>query len=198
MRDHGTDPSDSRHDANDAAWRAAFAALPGEAPPNGGWRRLAGALVATAGAVARRGAAGWRRAAGGLALAATLVLAVALPWQAVRDAPSPEPAPPVAAAVAEAPIDQLYAESARLEALLAHVREPQVASGAAMTMSAGLESRLAAIDSALAAPDLPPDRWEALWRERVAALEALAEFEGTRRWLAANGAQYDGAFVQVD
>ena len=57
---------------------------------------------------------------------------------------------------------------------------------------------MAAIDGALAQPGLDPPRAHALWAERVQALQALASFEGTRRWLAVNGEQYDGVLVQVN
>ena len=50
----------------------------------------------------------------------------------------------------------------------------------------------------LDAPGLDAARERALWSERVEALQALVGFEGTRRWLAANGEQYDGVLVQVN
>ena len=85
-----------------------------------------------------------------------------------------------------------------LETLLAHARDGSMAPGSAAAMGAELEARVAAIDGALAQPGLDPPRAHALWAERVQALQALASFEGTRRWLAVNGEQYDGVLVQVN
>jgi len=193
------DTPDTRPDGPGHAWDAAFAGLPAEAPPPGGWERIAAALDAR-GASPRTAAAArppMARRPAWLALAATLLLAVALPWRS----PPPDtasPSVPVATAGPGISLDTLYAESARLETLLAHASDDRVASGSAATMAAGLEGRLAAIDAALAQPGLSEERQVVLWRERVAALEALVSFEGTRRWLAANGEQYDGALVQVN
>lgn len=189
---------DTRQTA-ESAWAEAFARLPAEAPQGDGWQRLSAALDAQGNAHAPRTRPPGRRwhPAAWLAAAAVAALAIVLPWPVARDG---DPTPPDAiVATREAPdLQALYATSARLEVLLAHARDGRVASGSAAAMTAELESRVAAIDAALAQPGLPADRQAALWAERVEALEALVSFEGTRRWLAVNGAHYDGTLVQVN
>lgn len=193
------------HDANDpgrraSGWGNALARLPAEQPPAGAWQRVAAALDAAHPAPRTR-----RRLAPWLALAATLALAVALPWR--QTGTTPDGTPPDRSPASDVSTTggtgtsttaALQAESALLETLLAHARDGRVASGSAAAITAELETRLAAIDSALADPALSPGREHALWRERVQALRALASFEGTRRWLAANGEHYDAALVQVN
>ena len=189
------------HDVPES-WSDAFARMPAQSPPVDGWRRVAAALDAPtpplsttrpATPPSRR-----PRLAGWLALAATLVLAVAVPWQQRQAATTDGAVPASEVAAAPPTIAELQAESALLETLLAHARDGRMATGSAAAMSAQLEARLAAIDSALATPGLSPAQAHALWSERVESLQALASFEGTRRWLAANGEQYDGVLVQVN
>ena len=195
-----------------ANWGDAFARMPAESPAPDGWQRVAAKLDADAraGSPAPRTSRSQRpRVAGWLALAATLVVAVALPWQDLRESTTgPGAGPAVArreAVLAQAraaeplpTLAELHAESALLETLLAHARDGSVATGSAAAMAAELEARVAAIDGALATPGLDAARERALWNERVEALQALVGFEGTRRWLAANGEQYDGVLVQVN
>lgn len=179
-------------------WHEAFAALPLEAAPDGGWAAISGRLD---GARRRRR---WSTRAFPLAAAATLLLAVAATWLTwpARQAPGPAQQQPLADAT-KPPADDdalagLQAESARLEALLDYARDPRVASGTAAAIATELDARMAVIDAALMQPGLPPQRQAELWRERVQALRAFAGFESNRRWLAANGARYDGALVRVD
>jgi hypothetical protein len=94
-------------------------------------------------------------------------------------------------------IAYLYAESARLEAMLARLRDDRVSSGPAAALAAQYESRLATIDASLADPDTPDDLRTTLWSERVDALHALVGFEATQRWLNARGERYDGQLVAV-
>ena len=176
-----------------ASWGEAFAALPTVDPPD----RWA--------VVAARHRNGRRRTIGWLALAATLVVAVALPWKLQHEvAPpslshgSPAPAPASPATGADRELAALYAQSAQLEALLAYARDDRVGSGSAEAVSARLDQRLVAIDAALAQPRLPAARQRDLWRERVATLRNLATFETNRRLLIARGERYDGALVRVD
>lgn len=273
-------------------WGQAFAALPLETPPVGGWNRVAAALPAR-----RSRARVWIPAAA----AACLALAVAVPWRDTSPDPStmtvarapaattptkvpaapivsPTPSPssdpatavasnrenaPVPAPLADttaprgtplattnaprapessqaaerrrassvvsrggqttdsalagsnkptpapvetagtpangsaAALETLYAESARLEALLSQIRDDRVASGPAMALSAALNERVAGIDVALSQPDLSADTRLDLWRERVAALQRLTGVESTQRWMAANGYPADGAVAQV-
>lgn len=172
-------------------WRAALAALPMDAPPADGWSRVMARLDTRR----RRNLRLW------LATAAALVLAVALPWQLQRD---PASAPTTVATTTPAPdtaMDRLHAlqaESARLEALLQLARDQRVSSATAAALAGELDARVAGIDAALMLPSLPVERQLALWQDRVDALRSVAGFEGTRRWLVANGSRYDGALVRVD
>ena len=182
-------------------WHDAFAALPLEAAPGNGWAAITAKLDAP-----RR----WRRVPRWslpLAAAAVVALAIMPVWlpRTTTEAPMPEPVQPVQPVArvtqpdaAATTLEQLYAESARLEALLRYARDPTVASGTAAAISAELDARVASIDAALMQPGLSPSRQAALWRERVQALRAFAGFESTRRWLAANGERYDGALARVD
>jgi len=191
----------SRKPAPDG-WNDAFAALPAETPPGDGWARLSAKLDA-------RRRARWPQR---LAIAAAVLVAVALPW-GLRNGQAPDTADETVAtpiAAASAPpagtqaqaqpttLDQLYAESARLEALLQVARDDRVSSAAAAAVSSEMDERVAAIDRALMQPGLSPERQLWLWRNRVDALRTLAGFESTRRWLAANGERYDGAVARVD
>lgn len=175
-----------------ATWRDAFAALPDETPPAGGWQ----AVAATLDARRRTRLPLW------LATAAAVLLAVALPWRAQWFAQDAAPAsrdwpdaPPVAAAD---PLEPLYAESAQLESLLAVARDDRVSTGAAAVLADELDARLASIDAALIQPGLSQDERVSLWRQRIDALRMLGSFESNRRWLAAQGTRYDGALVHVD
>jgi hypothetical protein len=165
-------------------WGDAFAALPTADPPDR-WPAIAARIGR------RRNAIGW------FALAATLVLALALPWKLQHDAvPNSAPAPHAAPARNE--LETLYAQSAQLEALLAYARDDRVTSGTAASVSAQLDQRVASIDAALAQPHLSTTRQRELWRQRVEALRTLASFESNRRLLSARGERYDGALVRVD
>lgn len=200
-------------------WHDAFAALPLEPAPADGWSRLSARLQlqlepATADGRSWLGARlhTWRRQQWPmpLAIAATLVLAVALPWRIYDPADrsptdradaasvaSPRSAPSATAA-ADASLEQLYAESAQLESLLQVARDDRVSSATAAALSGELDARIAAIDAALMQPGLSPERQLWLWRSRVEALRSLTGFESNRRWLAANGKRYDGALARVD
>jgi hypothetical protein len=166
-------------------WGEAFAALPTVDPPDH-WPQ-----------VAARAGRGRRRAIGAFAVAATLLVAFALPWTFQRQADdSRQQSAPVAAAHPE--LDALYAQSAQLEALLAYARDDRVASGSAASVSAQLERRLARIDAALAQPQLTVTQQRELWRQRVATLRTFASFESNRRLLSARGERYDGVLLRVD
>lgn len=171
-------------------WRDAFAALPPDEPPADGWRHVAARLDSR-----RRRLPLW------LAAAAALVLAVALPWQ-WQHAPGPVPERDATDATtivaATDPLQALQTESARLEALLQLARDERVSSATAAALAGELDARVARIDAALMQPGLSADQQLALWQDRVDALRSVAGFEGTRRWLAANGSRYDGALVRID
>ena len=94
-------------------------------------------------------------------------------------------------------MEPLYAESARLEALLALVRDDRVASASAVALGSDFEARLSAVDAALAQPALTPRRRLELWRERVSALRAYAGSKAPGA-LAASGERYDAMLVSID
>lgn len=131
------------------------------------------------------------RKPGGEATAIALPKAVETsrkPRYAVRQAPR-------ATGPADAqPLDALYAESARLEALLALARDDRVATASAALLSAELDAQVAGIDVRLAQPGLDDAQRTALWRARVDALRQAAGFESTQRILAAQG---DGGALLV-
>jgi len=112
-------------------------------------------------------------------------------------AESPQ-ANPVAADVPAPPSQEdLYAESARLEALLSQIRDDRVSSATAMALSAELHDRISGIDAALSQPDLDAGQRLSLWRERVATLQRMTGVESTQRWMAANGYRTDGQVAQI-
>lgn len=170
-------------------WRDAFAGLPLEQPAADGWSRIATQLDA-------RKRARWPA---WLAIAASLLLAVALPWRlGQHSATTPATSDSPATIATTDTLEQLYAESAQLEALLAMARDERVSSGSAAAVADDLDRQLANIDAVLMQPDLPQARQLALWRERVEVLRSVVGFEGTQRWLAAQGERYDGALALVD
>lgn len=175
-------------------WHDAFAALPLETPPAGGWTALASKL-GTPRRARRTRAPLW------FATAAAVLLAVALPWrlqwfEPEADAPRPWPdATPLAAAD---PYEALYAESAQLESLLAAARDDRVASAPAALMVNALDVDLATIDAALTQPGLSPEDRLALWQQRVDSLRTLATFESSQRWYAAHGTSFQAALARID
>ena len=185
-------PDDITRNAPPHGWSDAFAALPLERPDADGWQRVATRLDAHRN----------RRWPVWFATAAALVIAVALPWRQWQQDPAIDPsnanANTTAAVVPSETLEQLHAESAQLEALLAMARDERVSSAAAASVANDLDGQLAQIDAALMQPGLPLARQQALWRERVQTLRTVVGFEGTRRLLAAEGERYDGALVRVD
>lgn len=93
-----------------------------------------------------------------------------------------------------AQLDALYAESARLEALLALARDDRVASASAAVLASALDAQVAGIDARLAQPGLDAAQRGALWQARVDALRQAAGFESTQRVLASQG---DGGALLV-
>jgi hypothetical protein len=96
-----------------------------------------------------------------------------------------------------APLDDLYAESAQLEALLALARDDRVSSAGAALLSDELDAQVAAIDASLAQSDLDDGERLRLWQARVDALRQAAGFESTQRLLASQG-RSDVMLVSVD
>lgn len=181
--------TDSRP-APSPTWHDAFAQLPPETPPAGGWAALQARLPPDRG---RRRWPAWT------ALAASLLLAVALPvrWLA-PDPPEAAPGARAAQGADEAALLALQRESAQLETLLPLMSDERVASGVAALMTGELELRLADIDAGLRDPALPAASQRALWEERVHTLRALARIEGERSWLNAQGGRFDTALVRID
>lgn len=182
-------PDDTTRNPTPKGWNEAFAALPLEKPATDSWNLIS----------ARLDARHARRWPVWLATAAALALAVTLPWRLGQQDAVVKPVTPIQTAVASNDsLQQLHAESAQLEALLAMARDERVSSAAAASVANDLDLQLAGIDAALMQPGLPLARQLALWRERVETLRAVVGFEGTRRWLAGQGERYDGALVRVD
>jgi len=189
------------HDRDPRTWQEAFAALPTESPPPDGWQRLSSRLPA------RRRTPAWM----GIAAAAALVAIVVAPWQRVgepRDAnagaaeaatenTAASAVPTAATPTPATGLQDLYAESARLEALLSVARDDRVASAGAAMLSSELDARVAAIDAALARADLDDDERLQLWQARVESLRQAAGFESTQRLLASQG-RSDAMLVSVD
>lgn len=112
------------------------------------------------------------------------------PRRSRKPAPAREPA--------DDAMEPLYAESARLEALLALARDDRVSSATAIALGSDFEARVAGIDAALVQPSLTAQRRLELWKERVSALRTYASFESTQRALAASGERYDAMLVSID
>lgn len=96
-----------------------------------------------------------------------------------------------------APLYELYAESAQLEALLTLARDDRVSSAGAALLSDELDAQVAAVDASLAQSDLDDDERLRLWQARVDALRQAAGFESTQRLLASQG-RSDVMLVSVD
>ena len=122
--------------------------------------------------------------------------AIALP-KAIDAARKPQLAARDAATADDASLDALYAESARLETLLALARDDRVASAGAALIAAELDAQVAGIDVELAQPGLDATRRDTLWQARVDALRQAAGFESTQRLLAAQG-DVGALLVSVD
>ena len=115
-----------------------------------------------------------------------------------HDKPRRSRKPQSAAEPAASAMEPLYAESARLESLLALARDDRAASATVVALGSDFEARVANIDAALTQPSLTTQRRIELWRERVSALRAYASFESTQRALAASGERYDAMLVSID
>jgi hypothetical protein len=197
-------PDRSLPDANvfDARgqWSQRLAGLPLETPPPDGWQRLSARLETAD--PASTATAPHRRWPWWMASAAVLALAVALPWQLrgpgdATDA-SPASTPSTDASPASPSLEQLYAQSAQLEAVLRVASDDRVASATAAALAGELETRLATIDAALMQPELSPEQQRSLWQQRVDDLRLLTGFESQQRWLSSQGSALDAALVYVD
>jgi hypothetical protein len=157
--------------------------LPLEAPDRSAWPLLEKRLAA-----ARKPRLRWPFA---LAAAAVLALAAVLPYRLA----SPPATPGRLATATATTLDELMAESARLEHLVSAVSPQDMASASGTLLDLEFEDRLQQIDIALADPALGADGRAALWQLRVSLLREYAGFQGTRQYLAADGSTVDGALV---
>jgi len=130
------------------------------------------------------------------AVAPATTVAVATP-----DGTSPSPASTagtVADGGTDPDLERLYAESARLEALLAQLSAGlESGDGVQLALTSSLRGRLAGIDAALADAALDEDARAGLWHQRVDALRQLAGLAADQRWNALYGATAEYALVQV-
>lgn len=93
-----------------------------------------------------------------------------------------------------APLDALYTESARLEAVLAQLPDNTVGNVAMLAVSADLQDQVEHIDLALSQPALQESTRAALWQQRVDTLRQLTGVEATQRWqVALDGTAADTA-----
>lgn len=194
----------SRHPPGD--WREALSALPLDTPDGDGWTRLAAQLPISGHATrntcrnvvpARRPARRHRRPLAWLTAAAALLALAVVPLQLLRQA-SPDETVPAPVSAADADLERLYAESARLEALVAMARDDSMTSAQATLLTASLDERIGAIDGTLAQPGLDSGQRMQLWQARVETLRELAGVETTQLWLSARGEHWDTALVQID
>ena len=167
----------------------ALAQLPLEAPSRDAWPLLAARLRA------KRRAPRWP-----LALAASLLLGLLM---LPRMSASPEPADlaarpgngAAAAAAQEAQLAALMSESAGLERLLdAAASNRSAGSASAMALGLAYEDQLHSLDAELAA-NTDPKRTLPLWQQRVELLRGVAAVETSRRYVAAQGGNFDVALV---
>jgi len=191
------------------SWHEAFAALPLEAPPADAWpklaphlapprrhprRALSWAIAACTAALAALPALLLVRHAGPTQESATPAATTRIPARAAQagavgvhaDA-RPDPAAAGGASAAGSPpahvaLDQLQAESARLEALLAELSVDGPVDGAQLALVLALQAQVGEVDAALAAPALAADARAELWQRRVALLRELAAVASDQRW----------------
>jgi hypothetical protein len=64
-------------------------------------------------------------------------------------------------------------------------------------LSLAFEERVQRVDAALSDPALDDASRQLLWQQRVSLLREYAGVQGTRQWLAAQGATLDGALVST-
>jgi len=167
----------------------AFAALPLEAPERSAWPLLDQHIAAARPRPRPR----WPFA---LAAAAVLALTAVMPGVLKQQAPVID-APFVAAVEATDPLEALMAESAQLELFLSVAMADDMDSASSTLLSLAFEDRLQRVDSALSDPDLGDGGRELLWQQRVSLLREYAGVQGTRQFLAAQGATLDGALVST-
>jgi hypothetical protein len=163
----------------------ALAQLPMEVPERDAWPQLSARLAA------RRRPSRWP-----LALAASLLLGL-LMLPRPSDAPGkPDLAtqPAAGSGAPDARLAPLMAQSASLERLLAAADDGGGGSASATALSLAYEDQLHSLDAELAA-NTDPARALPLWQRRVELLRSVAAVETSRRYLAAQGGNFDVALV---
>ena len=161
----------------------ALRALPLEAPIASAWPALA-ARIAESRPPARSRRTWW------LAVAASVAVAL-LVFSSRGIAPLE-----VEGSTAQAGgINELMAESAQLEQLLAAASDDVSANASALVLALQVEDRLAGVDAELAKPGLTEARRLELWRQRVEVLHVAAGLASSRRYYAAQGQALEPTLV---
>lgn len=93
-------------------------------------------------------------------------------------------------------VDNLYVESAQLEALLAELSGIESGNGTQLVLASTLRDRVAGIDEALSS-SLDDQIRSRLWQQRVDALRELVALAAEQRRDALYGTRGDYAMVQV-
>ena len=180
-------PDDARLPGRELSMAQALGQLPLESPDRSAWPALSAHIAAKK--PGRR--ARWPFA---LAAAAAVAAVALMPGLLSRNAPPAEP-PFVAAIESSDPLDALMAESAQLEHFISAAGNDAMASANVTLLSLAFEDRLQRVDASLANPSLDDAQRQQLWQQRVSLLREYAGVQGTRQWLAAQGATLDGALV---
>ncbi|MEZ5465767.1 MAG: hypothetical protein R3F22_11225 [Lysobacteraceae bacterium] len=188
-------------DIADALQRA-----PLEAPARSAWPQLQAELAGHGHRQQRRST---RRRRHWLAMAATLLLAAAIPafWlgqSSTSDGPNPLTAADVAplqtATATSTDTDELALlrrESAELEGWLTATRDDTVISATGDGLREALTGRVQFVDALISDPLTSPDTQLPLWRERVLLLRRLASIESSEQLLAVSGDAEDSQLVMA-
>ena len=182
-------PDDARLPERELSVPQALAGLPLDTPDRSAWPAVAAHIAARKPARRPR----WPFA---LAAAAALAAVALIPGLLARHEPTPDPAF-VAAVESSDPLDALMAESAQLEHFISAAGNDAMASANSTMLSLAFEERLQRVDATLSDPALDDAARQTLWQQRVSLLREYAGVQGTRQWLAAQGATLDGALVST-
>jgi len=180
-------PDDIRLPGRELRVAEALGQLPLETPDHSAWPALAAHIAGSQ----RKRRPRWPFA---LAAAAVVAMAALIPSLLTQREPAADP-PFVAAIQSSDPMDALMAESAQLEQFISATGNDAMASANSTMLSLAFEDRLQRVDSALSDPVLDAAARQILWQQRVSLLREYAGVQGTRQWLAAQGATLDGALV---
>ena len=180
-------PDDARLPGRELSMAQALGQLPLESPDHSAWPALSAHIAASQSKRRPR----WPFA---LAAAAVLALAALMPGWLAQRAPTVD-APFVAAVESTDPLDALMAESAQLEHFISAASNDAMESASSTLLGLAFEERLQRVDASLSDPALDDAARQQLWQQRVSLLREYAGVQGTRQWLAAQGATLDGALV---